>query len=318
MSPRVSVLGAGPFGVTIAWIIAREGREVSLWSSSVSKRRTLRRTRKLPEAPMTLPETISIADTMEEAFRAGLVFVSVPPAHFRSVMKAAAPFVRPEHRIIHTVKGLEPGGKALTTVVSEETAALQTGVLGGPVVPQEVWRGDAMSAVVGSAYRAVAVEASALLNGPSLKVYGSLDVTGVEITGAMRTPLGLAAGMLHEGGLGRASMAFLLTRGLAEAARLAERLGGESRTAAGLAGIGDWMVTAGDLEAPVVLAGRRLARGEPCGFDEAEARTRTLVELARRSSIELPITEAVVAVLNGKPVGEALAGLMSRRMSFET
>ena len=318
MSPRVSVLGAGPFGATIAWIIARGGREVGLWSSSLTKREQLRSTRELPGVPMTLPENIVVADTMEQVFRAGLGFVSVPPAHFRAVMKAAAPFVRPEHRIIHTVKGLEPGGKALTSVVSEETAALQTGVLGGPVVPQEVWRGDAMSAVVGSRYRAVAVEAAALLNGPSLKVYGSLDVTGVEVTGAMRTPLGLAAGMLRGAGLGRASMAFLLTRGLAEAARLTERLGGESHTAAGLAGIGDWMVTADDLEAPVILAGGRLAEGEPCGFAEAEARTRTLMELARRHSIELPITEAVVAVLDGKPVNEALAGLMSRRMAFET
>jgi glycerol-3-phosphate dehydrogenase (NAD(P)+) len=318
MTPRVSVLGAGPFGCTIAWVIAREGRPVSLWSSSESKREALRQTRTTEGLPFSLPESVEVVDTLEEAFAPGLVFVCVPPAHFRGALRAAAPFVRPDHRVVHTVKGLEPGGKALSTVVSEETAALQTGVLAGPVVPHEVWRGDAMSAVIGSRYSAVAVEAAALLNGPGLRVYGSLDLVGVEVGGALRTPVGLAAGMLHELGLGRATMAFLLTRTVAEGARLAQSLGGQASTISGLSGIGDWLVTADDHEAPVVKAGKRLARGEGCGFPEAEARVRTLLGLATSRRVELPIVAAVAQVLDGTPIEEALAALMSRRMSFES
>jgi len=317
MSPRVSVIGAGPFGVTIAWIIGKEGRPVRLWSSSLPKRKALRSKRKAPNTPVKLPDNVEIVDTLEEALEPGLIFVAVPPSHFRGVMKAAAPLLTPEQRIIHTVKGLEPGGKALSTVISEETCVLQTGVLAGPVVPHEVWRGDAMSAVVGSRFHAVAVEAAAVLTGPSLRVFGSHDLIGVEVASAMRTPLGLAAGMLHELGLGRATLAFLLTRGVVEAGRLASVLGGASRTASGLAGIGDWMVTADDKHAPVVQAGHRLGKGEACGYDEAEARVRTLLEIAARHRVEMPITEAVGAVLDGQAVDEALNGLMSRRMSFE-
>ncbi|MCO4770201.1 MAG: NAD(P)-binding domain-containing protein [Deltaproteobacteria bacterium] len=319
MSPHVSVLGAGPFGATIAWIIGEHGRDVRLWSSNKTKRTRLRKTRKPPGTPITLGDHVEVVDTIDEAMEAGLVFIAVPPAHFRSVMKVAAPLMRAEHRIIHTVKGLEPGsGKALSTVISEETRCLQTGVLAGPVVPHEIWRGDAMSAVVGSQYRAVAVEAAAVLISPKLRVYGSLDLVGVEVAGAMRTPLGLAAGMLHEMGLGRATKAFLLTRTLAEAAQLSESLGGNAATVSGLAGIGDWMVTAEDMNAPVVQAGMRLAKGEDCAHPEAAARVHTLIELADRRKLELPITRAVGAVLQGTPVQEALAGLMSRRMSFES
>jgi len=318
VSPHVSVLGAGPFGVTVAWMIARDGRAVRLWSSSEKKREALRRGDKATGAPVDLPPSVQVVDTLAEAMEAGLVFVCVPPRWFRALMKQAAPLVRPEHRIIHTVKGLEPGtGKALSSVVSEETAALQTGVLAGPVVPHEIWRGDAISAVVGSRFRAVAVEAAAVLINPSLRVYGSLDLTGVEVAGAMRTPLGLAAGMLHAMGLGRATMAFLQTRLLAEAARLSERLGGNAQTVSGLAGIGDWMVTADDHEAPVVQAGKRLGSAQGCAFDEAEGRVKTLIELSDRLGVELPITNAVGAVLDGTPVQKALAGLMSRKMSFE-
>lgn len=318
MSERISVIGAGPWGATVAWLVGREGRPVRLWSSSEDKRATLRSTRKPPGTPIELPECVRIVDTLPEALEAGLVFLAVPPAHFRGALQAAAPHVRPDHRLIHTVKGLEPGGTPLSEVLSSETAALQVGALVGPVVPHEIWRGDAMSAVVGSRFQAVAVEAAAALNGPSLRVYGSLDLVGVEVAGAMRTPLGLAAGMVHEAGLGRATMAFLLTRLLAETRRLVEAVGGLPTTVSGLAGIGDWMVTSSDPDAPVVQAGRRIARGEGCGYAEAESRTRTLVELAARRRVELPITQAVVAVLDGTPMETALAGLMSRRMSFES
>lgn len=316
-----SVIGAGPWGATVAWLIGKEGREVSLWSSSETKRAVLRDTRKPPRTEIDLPDTVTIVDTLEEALAADLVFLAVPPAYARAVARAAAPFVRPDHRIVHTVKGLEPGGPdgghAISTVISEETCCLMTGMLAGPVAPAELWRGDEMAAVVGSRFETVAIEASQVLNGPSLRVYQSLDLTGVEIGGAMRTPIGLAAGMLREAGLGGPTRAFLLTRGLAEAGRLADALGGQHETVAGLSGIGDWLVTSEDEDDPVMQAGHRLARGETGGAPRSEARVRTLLALAKRKGVDLPITEAVGAVLDGTPMQEALAGLMSREIRFE-
>ncbi len=314
----VSVIGAGPWGATVAWLIAKEGRAVSLWSSSEKKRAILRDTRRPPNTDIDLPGNVSIVDTAEEALGAGLVFLAVPPAHARAVVKAGAPWVRPDHRIVHTVKGLEPGGLAVSTVIKEETCCLRTGMLAGPVAPDELWRGDEMAAVVGSEFEAVAIEASNALCGPSLRVYQSTDLTGVEIGGAMRTPIGLAAGMLKEAGLGEPTLAFLLTRGLAEAGRLADALGGKHETVSGLSGIGDWLVTTQDEDDPVMQAGHRLARGETCGYAEAETRVRTLIALGRQERDDMPITEAVGAVLDGTPMVKALAGLMTREIRFET
>ncbi len=314
----VSVIGAGPWGATVAWLIAKEGRPVSLWSSNETKRAVLRDTRKPPNTAIELPANVTIVDTPEEALQAGLVFLAVPPAHARAVVKAAARWVRPDHRVVHTVKGLEPGGLAVSTVIAQETCCLQTGMLAGPVAPAELWRGDEMAAVVGSRFEALAIEASEVLRGPSLRVYQSTDLTGVEIGGAMRTPMGLAAGMLKEAGLGGPTLAFLLTRGLAEAGRLADALGGRHETVAGLSGIGDWLVTTHDEDDPVMQAGRRLARGERCGYGEAEARVRTLIALGEQERVDMPITRAVGAVLDGTPMIQALAGLMSREIRFET
>ncbi len=319
MSPHVAVVGAGRFGATLASLIGKDGRAVRLWSSNATKRKEFRSNRRAKGTPLALPDSVEVVDDLADAMEAGLVFVAVPPAHFRAVMKKAAHMVRAEHRIVHTVKGLEPAsGHALSTVITEETRCLQTGVLAGPVVPHEIWRGDAMSAVVGSRFRAVAVEAAAVLNGPKQKVYGSLDLVGVEVASAMRTPLALAAGILHEVGLGRATMAFLLTRGLAEAARLSECLGGNASTVSGLSGIGDWMVTADDEDDPLIQAGRKLAQGKSILGGEADARVQTLVQLSARRGVEMPITHAVRAVLDGAAVDEALAGLMSRKMTFES
>lgn len=314
----VSVIGAGPWGATVAWLIGKEGRDVALWSSSATKRAVLRDTRKPPRTAIELPECVAIVETLGEALAADLVFLAVPPAHARAVLRAAAPFVRPDHQIVHTVKGLEPGGHAISTVISEETCCLMTGMLAGPVAPDELWRGDQMAAVVGSRFESLAVDAALALTGPSLRVYQSLDLTGVEIGGAMRTPIGLAAGMLREAGLGGPTHAFLLTRGLAEAGRLADALGGQHETVAGLSGIGDWLVTSQDEDDPVMQAGHRLARQEACGYSEAEARVRTLIALGARTGVDLPITNAVGAVLDGTPMPEALAGLMTRQVRFES
>ena len=313
----VSVIGAGPWGATVAWLIGKEGRDVALWSSSADKRAILRGSRRPPRTDLELPETVRIVDTPEQALAADLIFLAVPPAHARAVVRAAAPWMRPDHRVVHTVKGLEPTGHSISTVISEETCCLQTGMLAGPVAPRELWRGDEMAAVVGSAFQGVAAEASAVLSGPSLRVYQSLDLVGVEIGSAMRTPIGLAAGMLKEAGLGGPTRAFLLTRGLAEAGRLADAMGGQHETVAGLSGIGDWLVTTEDEDDPVMAAGHRLARGEGCGFEEAEGRVRTLIALATRLGVEIPITRAVGAVLDGTPMQQALAGLMTRTIRYE-
>jgi glycerol-3-phosphate dehydrogenase (NAD(P)+) len=294
-------------------MFARDGGEVLIWTSNAEKRASINeRHRSLAVPTLKLPEGIRAVETVEEALESRLVVLAIQPSWIRILLRKHSAAFRPEHRVIHAVKGFEAGGSTISQVVEQETCVLRTGALGGPVVPRELWGGGYNAAVIGSAHQAVIDDVSAKLIGEHLRVYGTRDRLGVEIGGAMRTPVALAAGMIGAGGRRPALTAVMLTRAIAEAARLAAALGGDGVTLSGLSGIGDWMVTCHDPDDPLMQAGRRLALGVPLAYGEAEARVRTLLSLAADVGVDMPITESVGAVLDGASVAEALAGAMAR------
>jgi glycerol-3-phosphate dehydrogenase (NAD(P)+) len=196
--------------------------------------------------------------------------------------------------------------------IEEETCAIRTGVLGGPLVPAELWAGEDTAAVAASRFQLVVDRVTQLFSSPRLRVYGSLDLVGVELGGAMRTPVALASGLLLGVGRGASANAVLQTRAVVEGSRLALALGGRPESLSGLSGIGDWMVAAGDGTDPVVEAGKRLTRGEPLAHDEADSRVRALHALAASHGVEMPVVEGVVRVLDGEPMQSVLGELMSR------
>jgi len=307
------VLGAGAWGTTLAWLLARGGQPVRLWSSSEAKRATLRAERKSPAAPVELPDSVEIVDTLADAAQAELLLFAVLPRHVRSLCRELAPHLWPSQQAVHAAKGFAPCGNPVSTVIDQETLLLRIGALGGPVVPDEIWAGQGSAAVVASRYSSVIDAVTDRLASEQMRVYGNRDLAGVEIAGAVRTPIAIAAGMLRGLGLGHAVNAVLLTRGIAEAGRLCEALGADQRTVSGLSGIGDWMLTVADEGDPLVQAGQRLARGGELAHDEAASRVATLVELAEREGVEMPITEGVAAILGGRPAAEVLQDLMTRK-----
>jgi len=314
MSARsVGVLGAGVWGVSFAWLAAQGGREVMLWSSDAEKRFQLREGRNTEATKaVELPGSVVIPERVEEALACDLLVLALQPSAVRPMLCSLAPHFRSEQLVVHLVKGFETSGTPISSVVTEETRVLRTGAVAGPIVPEELWRGDDAAVIVGSCFEEVINEVTSLMTSPSCRVYGTSDLTGLEVSGAMRTPIAVASGVLRGQGTGRALASVLLTRGLAEAARLAGALGGDPRTPSGLSGIGDWMLTATDPTDPLILAGIRLANGEEFGWDEASSRVRTLIDLGERLNVELPITDAVGRMLEGVPVPEVLQGLMSR------
>jgi glycerol-3-phosphate dehydrogenase (NAD(P)+) len=312
------VLGAGLWGATFAVLAGNSGIPVRLWSRDSAKREVLRQTRALPGASAPLPDSVSIVDSLDEALEEGRVLLAVPPGVARSLLARAAPFFRPDHLVVHVARGLEGEGTPLSQVIEEETCVLRVGALAGPVVPAALGAGIGTVAVVGSRYQQVVRETAELLATSRVRVYGTLDIVGVEVGGAMRTPMALAAGLVRGLGLGPPLMAVLLTRGIAEAGRLAESLGGDRATVSGLSGIGDWMLTAQDDSDDVVRAGLRLARGESAAHPEAESRVKTLLAIGSSRQVDLPITAAVGAVLEGLAPAEALDGLMARAAGGET
>lgn len=314
MSPRrVAVLGAGVWGVTFAWLAAQGGDEVLLWSSDADKRDRLRSQRNTASTEaVALPECVTLPDRVEDVLAADLVVLALQPSAIRPTLRSLAPRFRPEQLVVHLVKGFEASGTPISAVISEETSVLRVGAVAGPIVPSELWAGHDAAVLVGSAFDEVIDAVTSQLTSPSCRVYGSTDLLGVEVSGAMRTPISVAIGVLRGQRTGRALAAVLLTRGLAEASRLSEALGADPRTAAGLSGIGDWMLAATDPNEPLLLAGGRLAAGEDFGWPEAESRIRTLISLADRLGVDLPITSAVGEMLDGVPVPEVLQALMSR------
>jgi glycerol-3-phosphate dehydrogenase (NAD(P)+) len=250
--------------------------------------------------------------------RADLVVLAVPSHAFRDVLArvgGAAP-------ILSLVKGLDPqSGQRLSTLVRDRPVA----VLSGPNMADEVLQGLPGATVIACEDDDLALRLQEAINSPIFRVYVNDDVLGVELCGAAKNVIALAAGGVDGLGLGDNAKAALITRGLVEMARLGEAAGAQPETFAGLAGMGDLMVTCFHPSGRNRRAGELIARGSTP--EEARAEIGKVVEglttapvlraLSRRIGVELPITEAVCSVLEGMPLQELAAGLMGRRPTAE-
>lgn len=329
---RFAVLGAGSWGTALALHLARVGHDVSLWARDRDLVREIAAARVnyryLADAP--LPESVRVtADIAEAAAGAGFVIVAVPSHGFRGVVRQAAPVVEPDAVLISAAKGLEAGSLArMSQVLGEETGhARPVVVLSGPSFASEVARGLPTAVLAASTDRAAAAAVQGRLRGPAFRVYASEDVTGVEIGGALKNVIAIAAGVVEGVGLGHNAMAALITRGLAEISRLACAEGGRRDTLAGLSGLGDLVLTCtGDLSRnrrvgielgrgrtlAEVLAGMRMVA-------EGIRTTGAALALGGRHGSELPITAEMAAVLDGRRTPrEALEALMLRPQKQET
>ena len=287
------------------------GQPVFLWTSDADKARRLREQRHLGDGAVTLAESVRPTSDLAQALAPELLLLAVPPAHVRALIEQMAPLLRPDHRIVHAAKGFCEDGRSVSQVILDHSVVLRVGALAGPVDPVDLWRGDECAAVIASPFESLIDEVSELLAQPQLRIYGSLDLIGVEVGGAMWAPVALAVGMIAGAGLGRALPAVLLTRAIVEGGRLAVALGGNSQTLSGLAGIGDWMRALNQSQHPLVAAGVALARRPGhCDHLEVVASVARLLALAERHNVEMPITRAVHEVIGGRPMSEALAGLM--------
>jgi len=316
--PIASVLGAGPWGLSLAGVLGRLGHSVRLWSSSAEKVARLAETRQIEGIEAQLPPQVIPVSALDEALEPELLFLAVPPSRVAALVERMAPFLRPEHRLVHAAKGFSAEGRSASQIVSDGSCVLRVGALAGPVEPADLWRGEDCAAVIASPFASLVDEVRGLLSQSRLRIYGSLDLVGVEVGGAMWSPIALAAGMIAGAGLGRSLSAVLLTRAIVEAGRLSVALGGQRATLSGLAGVGDWMRTLQDREDEVVRAGMALARSPGhCEHAEAAARVSTLVALAGRLAVEMPIVNAVNDVIGGRPIEDALGGLMLLPTGFE-
>lgn len=319
----VAVLGAGNWGVALAHLIANNGHHVQLWTRSEAQAEDINlRHRSEREQPglVLAPNVRAVVQLTAAIAHADLVFVVVPSQAFRSVCRAFAEIARPDHVVVSCAKGLEAESHLrMTQVLVQETCVRQVGVLSGPNIAAEVASGKPAGTLIATRFPHVARLVERAVACDRMRVFESADVCGVELLGALKNVIAIGAGMSEELGLGDNAKAFLVTRGLSEMMRLVLALGAEPATTAGLAGIGDLMVTCASPLSRNHRLGAALARGmyldaalQEIGMvAEGVYAARAAIELARRHQLEMPVFEHIYRVLHeGMTVQHALSKLM--------
>ena len=328
---RVAVLGAGSWGTALATHLARAGRSVRLWARDEALAAQMSTTRVnasyLPgiELPRGLVPATSLSAALEDA---QFVVVAVPSHGMRAVVRQAVPFIAPRACLVSAAKGLEAHSlRRMSQVIEEETAArFPVVVLSGPSFAAEVARGLPAAVLAASADESAVAGVQEEFRGPGLRLYASDDVPGVEIGGALKNVIAIAAGVVEGIGLGHNAMAALITRGLAEISRLACAEGARRETLAGLSGLGDLVVTCTGSLSRNRHVGLELGKGRKLTeilagmymVAEGVRTTDAALALGARHQLELPITAQMSAVLAGhcSPL-EAVDTLMGRRQRAE-
>ena len=329
---KVAVIGAGAWGTTLAWMLGRRGWEVSLWCRREELAEELRATRhnRAYRPEVELPPTVKATSQIQEALEgAAFAVIAVPAQVLRNVLSLSAPHLSPDALVVIAAKGVErASGKRMTQVAAEvlgEEVKARCGVLSGPNLSGEVAAGKPAAAVVAGPTQGWRQQCQSLFASPLFRVYTNCDTIGVELCGAAKNVIAIAAGMSDGLGYGQNAKATLLTRGLAEMARLVAASGGDARTCWGLAGLGDLIVTCHSPLSRNWTLGFHLGQGKSLeeaqemvwGVAEGVATCAAIRELAGPQA-DLPLMQAVYAVIyEGQEPAEVARGLMARRWRDE-
>ncbi|HEX7139951.1 MAG TPA: NAD(P)H-dependent glycerol-3-phosphate dehydrogenase [Vicinamibacterales bacterium] len=327
----ITVLGAGSWGTALSVHLGRIGHDVRLWArdAALVSDMNARRANAVYLPDLTLPEKVSVTDDLTAALSSSQIIVTALPSHgCRAVVRSAVPRMARGAVIVSATKGLETDSLLrMSQVVAQEAGDDHAVVvLSGPSFAIEVAQ-QLPTAVLAASTDAKALEiVQAEFRGPTFRLYGSEDVVGVEIGGAMKNIIAIAAGVVEGLGLGHNALAALITRGLAEVTRLACATGGRRETLAGLSGLGDLVLTCTGSLSRNRHVGIELARGRPLGdilagmkmVAEGVRTTGAALALGERHGVELPIATQMSEVLAGRTdVGTAIEALMLRRQRAE-
>jgi len=324
---RIAVIGAGAWGTALAVQAARAGHRVALWARDAARASSIATTREntLYLPGVSLPASVAVTNDMDAALHGAEIVLIVVPAQSLRVVLAAMPST--DAPLILCCKGVERSTMLLPLeVLSGMRPEIAAGVLSGPNFAHEVARGLPAAAVVASTDAALRAQALAQLATPTFRLYGGEDPVGVEVGGAAKNVIAIAAGVVMGAGLGENARAALVTRGLAELSRLTVALGGRAETAAGLSGLGDLLLTATGPGSRNTSFGVALGHGETmeailaarAGVTEGVATAPALVARAAQAGVEMPICAAVAALLQGRAsVRDCIARLLARPLRDE-
>lgn len=327
---NVGIIGAGSWGTALAVLLHNNGNQVTIWSAIEAEIQMLQEEHeqkdKLPG--VKLPEDMIFTTDLEKAIRGmDVIVLAVPSPFTRSTSAKMAPFVAPGQRIVNVAKGIEENTlMTLSEIIEQEIPQAEVAVLSGPSHAEEVGKGIPTTIVVGSRKKETAEYLQSLFMSEVFRVYISSDILGIELGAALKNVVALAAGIADGLGYGDNTKAALITRGIAEIARLGIHMGGRMETFYGLTGIGDLIVTCASMHSRNRRAGILIGKGAT--MDEAMAEVKMVVEgvysakaglaLARKYQVSMPIIEQVNKILfEGAPAAAAVRELMVRDKKVE-
>lgn len=325
----IGVIGAGSWGTALALLLYHNGHEVALWSVIEEEVELLRTKRENPDKlpGVKLPEEMTVTSDLALAAGKEMLILAVPSPFVRSTARSMRELVREGQIIVNVAKGIEEATlMTLSQVIKEELPQADVAVMSGPSHAEEVGRGIPTTIVVGAESRKTAEYVQSVFMSEVFRVYTSPDVLGIELGGALKNVVALAAGIADGLGYGDNTKAALITRGIAEIARLGTAMGGKAETFSGLSGIGDLIVTCASMHSRNRRAGILIGKGY--SYEEAMKEVHMVVEgvysakaamgLAAKYGVQIPIIEQVNEVLfHGKQADEAVKDLMLRDKKIE-
>ena len=328
---KVNVLGAGSWGTALSLLLNKNGHQVKLWSALEDEVKLLQEKREHPNKlpGVHIPEAVEITSDLEGCLKdPDVVVLAVPSPFTRSTAKQMAPFVKEGQIIVNVAKGVEEKTlMTLSEIISQEIPAADVCVLSGPSHAEEVGREIPTTCVVSAETRKTAEYLQGIFMSPVFRVYTTPDILGVELGGALKNVIALAAGTADGLGYGDNTKAALITRGIAEIARLGTKMGARMETFYGLSGIGDLIVTCASVHSRNRKAGYLMGQGRT--MKQAMEEVQMVVEgvysakaaksLAEKYEVDMPIIMEVNKVLfEDKPAADAVRDLMIRDKKVET
>ena len=322
---HIAVIGAGAWGSALALTCARAGRQVTLWEHDARNAAQLAKNRESLFLPgVRIDDSIVIANDLAEAVRAQAILLVVPAQAVRAVATALTPLPAARTPVIVCAKGIERGTKKfMTEVIAECAPNAVPAILSGPSFAADVARGMPTAVTLAASDDKLAGELARAIGSASFRPYHSTDVRGVEIGGAAKNVLAIAAGIVNGRGLGASAAAALTTRGFAELVRFGRAYGAKTETMMGLSGLGDLLLTCSSPQSRNFTFGVNLGRGQKpeaihAGLAEGVFTASVLVDMARERNVDMPIAIAVAALLNGTmTVDEAIDSLLARPFKAE-
>lgn len=320
---HIAVLGGGAWGSALATVALRAKRKVTLWTRDPAKAAAMEKSRESPRLPgARLDERMKITSTLADAIGADAILLVVPAQQLRSVATQLGNVK--DKPVVACAKGIEHGTrKFLTEVIAEVAPGAVPAILSGPSFAADVARGLPTAVTLAAQDEDIAAALARALGSPTFRLYHSTDIRGVELGGAAKNVLAIAAGIVVGRGLGASALAALTTRGFAELSRFGRALGARPETLTGLSGLGDLILTCSSPQSRNFSLGIALGQGKADALRgdklaEGVATAPVLVEMAKEKNVEMPIATAVAGVLNNElSIDHAIESLLMRPVGME-